>query len=97
MAKSRKQVQRQKLFITFKGEEGLDYSGPSREFFYLISHQLFNPYYCWFEYSTSDEYTVQISRHSLYNCADDKKGFFIKVKIFRFKTKILTVSNILKV
>ena len=51
MKKSRKELQRSKLFITFKGEEGLDYSGPSREFFHLASCELFNPYYCWFEYT----------------------------------------------
>ena len=53
MNKSKRDLQRKKLFITFKGEEGLDYSGPSREFFHLASGQLFNPYYCWFEYTSS--------------------------------------------
>ena len=89
MTKTRKQLQRQKLFITFKGEEGLDYSGPSREFFYLVSHQLFNPYYCWFEYSASDQYTVQISRHSLYNCADDKNLVNACQNWFRFMGRLL--------
>uniref|UniRef100_A0A3Q3XMC7 HECT-type E3 ubiquitin transferase n=1 Tax=Mola mola TaxID=94237 RepID=A0A3Q3XMC7_MOLML len=39
----------------------LDYSGPSREFFFLVSRELFNPYYGLFEYSANDTYTVQIS------------------------------------
>ncbi|XP_062337566.1 E3 ubiquitin-protein ligase HECW1 [Osmerus eperlanus] len=61
MAYSRKELQRNKLYITFIGEEGLDYSGPSREFFFLLSQELFNPYYGLFEYSANDTYTVQIS------------------------------------
>ena len=93
MTKTRKQLQRQKLFITFKGEEGLDYSGPSREFFYLVSHQLFNPYYCWFEYSASDQYTVQISRHSLYNCADDKNLVNACQNWFRFMGRLLGLGT----
>ncbi|XP_059183088.1 E3 ubiquitin-protein ligase HECW1 [Centropristis striata] len=61
MAYSRKELQRNKLYVTFLGEEGLDYSGPSREFFFLLSQELFNPYYGLFEYSANDTYTVQIS------------------------------------
>lgn len=63
---SRKDLQRNKLNITFAGEEGLDYSGPSREFFFLVSRELFNPYYGLFEYSAVDTYTVQISPMSAY-------------------------------
>ena len=39
----------------------LDYGGPAREFFFLLSRELFNPYYGLFEYSANDTYTVQIS------------------------------------
>jgi hypothetical protein len=39
----------------------LDYGGPSREFFFLLSREIFNPYYGLFEYSANDTYTVQIS------------------------------------
>ena len=39
----------------------LDYGGPSREFFFLLSREIFNPYYGLFEYSANDAYTVQIS------------------------------------
>lgn len=39
----------------------LDYGGPSREFFFLLSRELFNPYYGLFEYSANDTYTVKIS------------------------------------
>ncbi|CAF1361804.1 unnamed protein product [Adineta ricciae] len=63
----KKDLQRNKLFITFAGEEGLDYGGPSREFFLLMSRQFFNPYYGFFEYSASDQYTLQISPMSKFN------------------------------
>ncbi|XP_047551764.1 E3 ubiquitin-protein ligase HECW1 isoform X3 [Lutra lutra] len=66
MAYSRKELQRNKLYVTFVGEEGLDYSGPSREFFFLLSQELFNPYYGLFEYSANDTYTVQISPMSAF-------------------------------
>lgn len=55
-----------KLCIAFIDEDGLDYGGPSREFFFLISKKLFNPYYGLFEYSTQDAYTVQISPMSIF-------------------------------
>ncbi|XP_022096771.1 E3 ubiquitin-protein ligase HECW1-like isoform X2 [Acanthaster planci] len=66
MAISRKDIQKCKLFICFPGEEGLDYGGPSREFFFLLSRELFNPYYGLFEYSAIDTYTVQISPMSAF-------------------------------
>lgn len=66
MCYSRKDLQRSKLYVTFVGEEGLDYSGPSREFFFLVSRELFNPYYGLFEYSANDTYTVQISPMSAF-------------------------------
>ena len=44
----------------------LDYGGPAREFFFLLSRQVFNPYYGLFEYSANDTYTVQVSPVSLY-------------------------------
>ncbi|CAL8311026.1 unnamed protein product [Merluccius merluccius] len=66
MAYSRKELQKNKLYVTFIGEEGLDYSGPSREFFFLLSQELFNPYYGLFEYSANDTYTVQIGPMSAF-------------------------------
>lgn len=53
-----------RLMIKFDGEEGLDYGGVSREFFFLLSHEMFNPFYCLFEYSAHDNYTLQINPHS---------------------------------
>jgi E3 ubiquitin-protein ligase NEDD4 len=38
-----------------------------REFFYLLSHEMFNPFYCLFEYSAHDNYTLQINPHSSIN------------------------------
>ena len=31
------------------------------EFFFLLSHEMFNPFYCLFEYSAHDNYTLQIN------------------------------------
>ena len=50
-----------RLIIAFHGEEGLDYGGVSREFFYLLSQEMFNPFYCLFEYSAHDNYTLQVN------------------------------------
>jgi hypothetical protein len=66
MLLSKTDLKRNKIFICFNGEEGLDYGGPAREFFFLLSRELFNPYYGLFEYSASDMYTVQISPISSY-------------------------------
>jgi E3 ubiquitin-protein ligase NEDD4 len=40
-----------KLWIEFEGEVGLDYGGLAREWFFLLSKEMFNPYYGLFEYS----------------------------------------------
>lgn len=40
-----------KLWIEFETEVGLDYGGLAREWFYLLSKEMFNPYYGLFEYS----------------------------------------------
>lgn len=55
---------KKRLMIKFDGEEGLDYGGVSREFFFLLSHDMFNPFYCLFEYSSHDNYTLQINPNS---------------------------------
>lgn len=66
MQLSKNDLRKNKIFICFHGEEGLDYGGPAREFFFLLSRELFNPYYGLFEYSASDMYTVQISPMSAF-------------------------------
>ncbi|KAM3583603.1 hypothetical protein VKS41_004508 [Umbelopsis sp. WA50703] len=58
---------RKRLMIKFDGEDGLDYGGLSREYFFLLSHEMFNPFYCLFEYSAHDNYTLQINPHSAIN------------------------------
>lgn len=40
-----------RLWIEFEGEQGLDYGGVAREWFFLLSKEMFNPYYGLFEYS----------------------------------------------
>lgn len=55
---------KKRLMIKFDGEEGLDYGGVSREFLFLLSHDMFNPFYCLFEYSSHDNYTLQINPNS---------------------------------
>ncbi|CED82804.1 ubiquitin-protein ligase [Phaffia rhodozyma] len=55
---------KKRLMIKFDGEDGLDYGGLSREFFFLLSHEMFNPFYCLFEYSAVDNYTLQINPNS---------------------------------
>ncbi len=34
-----------KLWVKFEGERGIDYGGVSREWFFLLSHEMFNPGY----------------------------------------------------
>ncbi|TNY21629.1 hypothetical protein DMC30DRAFT_196082 [Rhodotorula diobovata] len=58
---------KKRLMIKFDGEDGLDYGGLSREFFFLLSHEMFNPFYCLFEYSAHDNYTLQINPNSSIN------------------------------
>uniref|UniRef100_H3DKG2 HECT-type E3 ubiquitin transferase n=1 Tax=Tetraodon nigroviridis TaxID=99883 RepID=H3DKG2_TETNG len=84
MCYSRKDLQRSKLYVSFMGEDGLDYSGPSREFFFLVSRELFNPYYGLFEYSANDTYTVQISPMSAF--VDNHHEWF------RFSGRILGLA-----
>jgi E3 ubiquitin-protein ligase NEDD4 len=58
---------KRRLIIKFEGEDGLDYGGVSREFFFLLSHQMFDPSYGLFEYSAHDNYTLQINSASSVN------------------------------
>ncbi|XP_065075185.1 E3 ubiquitin-protein ligase Nedd-4-like isoform X1 [Ochlerotatus camptorhynchus] len=53
-----------KLWVEFESEAGLDYGGLAREWFYLLSKEMFNPYYGLFEYSAMDNYTLQINPFS---------------------------------
>ena len=58
---------RRRLYIVFRGEEGLDYGGPAREWFFQLSHQMLNPMYCLFEYAGENNYMLQINPASSVN------------------------------
>ncbi|GMT28378.1 hypothetical protein PFISCL1PPCAC_19675 [Pristionchus fissidentatus] len=63
MAKNPQEL-RCKLWIELLGERALDYGGVSREWCFLLSKHVFNPYYGLFEYSALDQYTLQVNPHS---------------------------------
>ena len=44
-----------KLRIKFKGEQGVDQGGVSKEFFILLIRQIFDPNYGMFNYNTKSE------------------------------------------
>lgn len=74
---------RRRLYIQFKGEDGLDYGGIARfefffiiflfwlffcrEWFFLLSHDVLNPMYCLFMYAGSSNYSLQINPASFVN------------------------------
>ncbi|XP_070521597.1 E3 ubiquitin-protein ligase Nedd-4 isoform X4 [Cardiocondyla obscurior] len=58
---NRVDILKTKLWVEFEGEVGLDYGGLAREWFFLLSKEMFNPYYGLFEYSATDNYTLQIN------------------------------------
>ncbi|XP_038210995.1 E3 ubiquitin-protein ligase Nedd-4 isoform X4 [Zerene cesonia] len=61
---SRVDLLKTKLWVEFESEVGLDYGGLAREWFFLLSKEMFNPYYGLFEYSAMDNYTLQINPNS---------------------------------
>lgn len=72
-------------------QKGDDYGGVAREWFYLLSREMFNPYYGLFEYSAmyvfrlrskreqmmtfSDDYTLQINPNSAL-CNEEHLNYF---------------------
>lgn len=58
---------RRRLFITIKGEEGLDYGGVAKEWFFQLSHEVLNPMYCLFQYASNNNYCLQINPASSVN------------------------------
>ncbi|CAD5118870.1 DgyrCDS7543 [Dimorphilus gyrociliatus] len=58
---------RRRLYIIFRGEEGLDYGGLAREWFFHVSHEVLNPMYCLFEYANNNNYCLQINPASSVN------------------------------
>ncbi|XP_015220115.1 itchy E3 ubiquitin protein ligase a [Lepisosteus oculatus] len=80
---------RRRLWIIFPEEEGLDYGGVAREWFFLLSHEVLNPMYCLFEYAGKDNYCLQINPASYIN-PDHLKYFkfigrFIAMALFHGK------------
>lgn len=67
VVKMRPKDMRKRLMVKFQGEEGLDYGGVAREWLYLLSHEMLNPYYGLFQYSREDIYTLQINSDSSIN------------------------------
>ncbi|KAM4708478.1 E3 ubiquitin-protein ligase NEDD4-like isoform 2-T2 [Discoglossus pictus] len=75
MSVKRPDVLKARLWIEFEAEKGLDYGGVAREWFFLLSKEMFNPYYGLFEYSATDNYTLQINPNSGL-CNEDHLSYF---------------------
>jgi atrophin-1 interacting protein 4 len=58
---------KRRLFVQFKGEDGLDYGGVAREWFFMLSREMLNPMYCLFEYAKNNSYHLQINPASFVN------------------------------
>jgi len=52
------------LKLDFVGEDGLDYGGLAREWFSLLSTEIFNPTLGMFEYSNENDYSLRINANS---------------------------------
>lgn len=55
---------KKRLLIKFRGEEGLDYGGVAREWFHLLSREILNPAHGLFQYTSNDDYNLQINPDS---------------------------------
>lgn len=55
---------KKRLNVRFKGEEGVDFGGVAREWFYLLSREMLNPVHGLFQYTSSDIYNLQINPDS---------------------------------
>jgi E3 ubiquitin-protein ligase HUWE1 len=65
--KPKDEFKRSKLEITFKGEAGVDAGGVTREWYQVLSRQMFNPDYALFTPVASDETTFHPNRTSYVN------------------------------
>jgi len=54
-------VLKRRLMVQFHGEGGLDYGGLAREWFYLLSVEVFDPRLGMFEYCNQEDYALQIN------------------------------------
>ena len=80
---------RRKLHVSFEGEEGIDYGGVAREWFFLLSREVLNPMWCLFQYANETNYALQINPQSSVN-PDHLKYFrfigrFIALALFQNK------------
>uniref|UniRef100_A0A2K5NEY3 E3 ubiquitin-protein ligase NEDD4-like n=1 Tax=Cercocebus atys TaxID=9531 RepID=A0A2K5NEY3_CERAT len=99
MSVKRPDVLKARLWIEFESEKGLDYGGVAREWFFLLSKEMFNPYYGLFEYSATDNYTLQINPNSGL-CNEDHLSYFTFIGrvagLAVFHGKLLDECNYLK-
>lgn len=65
--KSVEEFRKAKLEINFKGESGIDAGGVTREWYQVLSRQMFNPDYALFSAIASDETTFHPNRTSFVN------------------------------
>ena len=80
---------RRRLHVSFEGEEGIDYGGVAREWFFKLSREVLNPMWCLFQYANDTNYALQINPHSSIN-PDHLKYFrfigrFIALALFQKK------------
>ena len=57
-------LRRRHIRVSYDNEDGIDEGGLIKEFFFFLSHELFNPAYGLFEYSADGSYNVQILKNS---------------------------------
>lgn len=62
--KTNEEIKNSKLEITFKGESGVDAGGLTREWYQVLSRQMFNPDYALFLPVASDKTTFHLNRTS---------------------------------
>lgn len=65
--KSKEEFRDSKLEVNFKGESGIDAGGVTREWYQVLSRQMFNPDYALFSPVSSDENTYHPNRISYIN------------------------------
>ncbi|CAH6718464.1 E3 ubiquitin-protein ligase Tom1p [[Candida] jaroonii] len=65
--KTKEEFRESKLEINFKGESGIDAGGVTREWYQVLSRQMFNPDYALFTPVSSDENTYHPNRISYIN------------------------------
>lgn len=72
--KSPEEIKRSRLSIKFKGEEGIDAGGLTREWYQVMSRQMFNPDYALFQPVAADRTTFHPNRTSGVN--EDHLSYF---------------------